>query len=876
MHPEQRIDQHLLNNLQQLAEALQQKMALARPLANLLIGKFIYIHYLVARGIVTEDWLQQIELSLAQVTGEQITAHTLTQLSQALEQRFNGQVFPVPLSQLGDQADDIVRFVASIFRGDQVSGQLVLPGFKLYDFAAIPIELLSAIYEQFLNTEGSNRGKEHGAVYTPEFLADYLLRELNSVHPLKPGMTILDPACGSGVFLVLAYRQLIEQWMRENQKKPTLKQLADLLTEHIYGVEKIQEACYVTEFSLLLMLLNYVDPPDLAQNPDFRFPTLHNQNIFEADFFDESAGIWPQQLTFDWVVGNPPWTQWSEKELKQNQPHLWAWIQTHKNTCPVGQYSPSEAFSWRVSDALKSNGHAGLLIKATSLVNQKSLTYRRQFFKRYQVKRITNLSNLMYQLFLRRADAPAATLIYQCAALNEDKPPIVHYGPFAANQLLGRSFASQTKGKKQAWMLTVYEDEIHSVSAQEAETGDALTWKLALWGSAQDRLAIGRLKRLFPLTLGELVKKQGWKLHEGRNIQSEQKGTARYPILDMPAFHELDSGVLSGQLVLSVPAEALKSLDKTKSYFYDGRSSGLQVAAAPHLYLSSSSAAYSDLDFFVSKSQSALAAPQADAEYLRALSAYLSSSVGRYLLFFHAAAWGVGRTNLNPSDFKTIPIPEFNAEQIKDLAKWHHVLSGQQVAHLFITADLQKFVHERLKISGIQKELDQRIAKILKIPSSLMLIVQDFMHVRYQINKGKTQVAATKAPTKEQLLEYAQELRQTLDAFADVRHQVTLIQYPQLIACQIELTRYKQAETPELEPIIKREQKISREEQALWEALGQKFSQWVYVQRGLRVIHDRTCYIWKTPRLLDWTRTQAIADADELIAEVLNYQGEFV
>ena len=60
-------------------------------------------------------------------------------------------------------------------------------------------------YEQFIED-----AKSKGAVYTPEILADYLLSEVNAVKPLTQETKILDPACGSGVFLVLAFRRLIE------------------------------------------------------------------------------------------------------------------------------------------------------------------------------------------------------------------------------------------------------------------------------------------------------------------------------------------------------------------------------------------------------------------------------------------------------------------------------------------------------------------------------------------------------------------------------------------------------------------------------------------------------------------------------------------
>ena len=49
----------------------------------------------------------------------------------------------------------------------------------------------------------------------------------------------------------------------------------------------------------------------------------------------------------------------------------------------------------------------------------------------------------------------------------------------------------------------------------------------------------------------------------------------------------------------------------------------------------------------------------------------------------------------------------------------------------------------------------------------------------------------------------------------------------------------------------------------------QQFSQWVYIQRGLRIFDGSKVHIYKVPRLTNWTRTQALNDADDLIAEVL-------
>ena len=196
----------------------------------------------------------------------------------------------------------------------------------------------------------------------------------------------------------------------------------------------------------------------------------------------------------------------------------------------------AEAFSWRVTDCLNADGGVGLVLNATSLFNHESERYRQEFFTRHEVLRITNFTNLRYVMFYGRAKAPAATIIYCKVPPSQEKAAIVHYGPFAINQVLSKTW--EEARRKEAWILTINENEISSIPHEEAETGEALTWKLALWGTYRDKKALQRLQRLFPTTLENLRKAKGWYLHEGvalreRQISSED---SKYPLKPMPAL----------------------------------------------------------------------------------------------------------------------------------------------------------------------------------------------------------------------------------------------------------------------------------------------------------------------------------------------------
>ena len=72
------------------------------------------------------------------------------------------------------------------------------------------------------------------------------------------------------------------------------------------GIDKDLNAVQVAIFSIYLTLLDYLDPPAIAE---FKFPCLINENFFESDFFNEETefNILFKDIKFDFIVGNPPW-----------------------------------------------------------------------------------------------------------------------------------------------------------------------------------------------------------------------------------------------------------------------------------------------------------------------------------------------------------------------------------------------------------------------------------------------------------------------------------------------------------------------------------------------------------------------------------------
>ncbi|MGV2388701.1 MAG UNVERIFIED_CONTAM: N-6 DNA methylase [Microcystis novacekii LVE1205-3] len=98
--------------------------------------------------------------------------------------------------------------LADFARGnlDMKSGQLSL--WPYYSFDVIPLDFISSIYEEFVNKKA---GK--GVHYTPEYIVDFILDGVLPWHNKEWELKILDPACGSGIFLVKAFQRLIYRWI---------------------------------------------------------------------------------------------------------------------------------------------------------------------------------------------------------------------------------------------------------------------------------------------------------------------------------------------------------------------------------------------------------------------------------------------------------------------------------------------------------------------------------------------------------------------------------------------------------------------------------------------------------------------------------------
>lgn len=229
---------------------------------------------------------------------EQGTPDEVRRLLATLEQRFNGDIFRLDEVQGQTLTATSLRHFATLVDNHTLRKQRYL--WEQRSFRHIPVEVLSHLYQRF-----AQRGK--GAIFTPPFVAALLLDYAMPYDSMTGHERVLDPTCGSGVFLVGAFRRLVNHWRSKHDwRKPDVETLKAILKRSIFGVELQGEALHLAAFSLALAVCDALKP-EVIWN-ELRFDKLVSDevapsNLTAGDFFDYAEG---QTARFDLCIGNPP------------------------------------------------------------------------------------------------------------------------------------------------------------------------------------------------------------------------------------------------------------------------------------------------------------------------------------------------------------------------------------------------------------------------------------------------------------------------------------------------------------------------------------------------------------------------------------------
>lgn len=923
--PKGRVDWSLLESLKKL-DALLIGSGLEWRTSHALIGKYVYLWCLRQRDILSDRRLDGWKINHNDVFTRNATLTAFKSVLEELENWLNGSVFPLNWERVSAPKQEHLRKVAGVFAGDTPAGQLHLP-FDAYDFSIIPVETLSAIYEQFLHAHEPKkeqpRGKELGAYYTPVPLVNFMLEELNDRRPLKEGMTCFDASCGSGAFLVQCYRRLIESRVRQDGnaiRRPA--ELRDLLVKHIFGVDRDGDACRVTELSLILTLLDYVDPPDLSPVHNFKLPDLHNSNIFEADFFDPHS-TWTKSAhdgCYDWVVGNPPWVELKpvkgdeQKDAQDKDQHARDWINdpANKKEMPVGGNQLAEAFLWKITHQLQPRGIAAMLVPAMTLFKSESKAFRQRFFNKLNVWCVTNFANLAEVLFAGRSREPAVAVFYskphQPRSRRDNDRTILTYSPLVANQTA--NVPDKPRKLKDTWSVTISGSEIREVTAEEASSGDPLVWKAAMWASHLDKRLLDSVSRAFE-SLDKVCNRLDIEISEGFQLRSkssprsdEKQGSSEAVkfVAELVDKFALDPKKLRhcGRLYV-FPRSALFQITKERAFLrIRGGERGLIVSRGPHVIVDSARrfAIYSDEFTAIPPRQIGIAAkPEQSAllkrdtsllkehcDLLKAMSLYLVSDFALYHQFLCSPKWGI---HASIADLKTLRVIPFPLDEIvrSGLNRWSKLHAAIVVAAgraqppsaeptlLWYDGD-----EPPNDVAHLESELNAMVNDALKLREADTWLISDLIRIRRRLIQGKVDPAAAGSPSREEMRSYCEALKRELDSFTEVatddRYVVEVIheQESAMVVAHRAPARLISASIR----ILSADAQEAKSLHEIRQHLLERHSQWLYFERALRRYEreTNTSCLFKPMQRLHWLRSQALIDAGEVIADTATGGGE--
>lgn len=496
----QRVDYKLLENVKTLRKLLirESKGGLPSHIANNLIGRVLFIRYLIDRKVRIKKKLWTNEDLCKLLSGGVDTTYELFEYLQSKD-NYNGDLFPIEEGERKEVEEHHLQRIVELLKGTNLeSGQQSL--FDIYDFSIIPVELISNVYEFFI---GKKNQQSQGAYYTPLFLVDYVLSQTVESHFAKHqdshSCKVLDPSCGSGIFLVESLRKIIWRFKSlnkgcENNMPKYQAQLRELIKDNIFGIDIDKEAVNVAIFSLYITLLDFIDKP--ADIEGFKFPNVLNENFFVSDFFNPKLKQLLEGKSFDFIFGNPPWgkgegesklfkTYWKKREVDESKRlKQETGDKKLKVNIKVSNEEISEAFMIRVSDFAGTNTRISFIIKSKIFYKSNTKDFRAYFLNKFSINSFLELSSVRQKIFdksNKSAVHPAAIIFYHYAPQHDKSNPITHIS------LKPNRFFDLFK------LLVIEKFDVKTVPQHWFVEHDWL-WKTLVYGNILDFHLVRRLK----------------------------------------------------------------------------------------------------------------------------------------------------------------------------------------------------------------------------------------------------------------------------------------------------------------------------------------------------------------------------------------------
>ncbi|RYD84974.1 MAG: SAM-dependent methyltransferase [Verrucomicrobiaceae bacterium] len=480
----------LIEEVGLLFRELKASQALPEPLLRKLLVLSLMIAYLEARKVLLPKDFGKCVHGATKFFEVLRSGTGLLSLLEDLEKRFNGNVFELKEQDrdLLRRSDQLEHFARLVEGRDTPSGQRTL--WERYSFADLPVELISQTYQLFVEDSDV-------AVYTPQALVRLMVIEALSPERLerlhKKGEVILDPACGSGVFLVESYKRLVLHWRSKRAwRRPSKEDLRTLLN-HIRGVDLDEGAVELASFSLCLALCDALEPESMRADEEGLFPKLIGEKILRSCFFEvlEKGGF---AAKVGVVVGNPPFKSAIPSGAAQR---LYDCYRNNNQDIPDKQIA--FLFLHESMELLQEGGVLSLLQGANFLYNSTSKSYRQKFFKRWDVREILDFTSVRGMFKGGNADPKVVVVVAEAKRPTESRP------------ILHATFRRTHRAKAKLGFDIDYYD-LHWIPRQIVQNDGV--WRSNLFGGARVLQFVDRIKT-FPTIQSYVKGRDQWDCGEG-------------------------------------------------------------------------------------------------------------------------------------------------------------------------------------------------------------------------------------------------------------------------------------------------------------------------------------------------------------------------
>ena len=819
----------------------------ARDLAQRFIGRCIFTWYLLDRGLAQPFLPAELPADLSSMFA---TSDKAFMLFDWLRDTFNGDLFP--MDDPGAEREHLTAEHLELIL-DFVEGRSLIPERRgqgrlfRFRFNAIPIDLISAIYQQFARSSATEKAGSQGLHYTPVELIHLTLDPVFEGMP--PSARVIDPACGSGAFLVEAFRRLV--WRATGGKPATRKLVRKILYHQLYGMDINRSALGIAAFSLYLAALELDEEP-INDIDDLKFDHLIDETLFEADSL---ANKLPNPVTaksFEAVIGNPPWTFVGQRGGSPKR------VEDDKGTFRPRR-SPDQAFLRLAAELSGESGRIGMIMKATPFFSKDlhAIEARSALLEELTPVALVNLSYLRREKLFPDAVGPALIFFSRCALATG-----------AADLLVGS--IPWTPDFKRTGVFHIGPGEINSVSLDRVLTVPPLL-KAAAFGTARDGMLIEKLEKSLP-RLDSVLKRLG--LDRSRHCGQGFKVVGDPPMTPPDSYYQLRVVTPQTFVAFRVNECELERL-RHKTLHRPRRESifkgplllcpkgGNSPAAERGRY---SSAVHSN-DVLYTENLYGISFRDTDPFFAYVLSGILNSSLTTFQFALGGSTWGLERPTVGPHDLLSLRVP------------W---LENANRTLIDAVADAERKAAEEPDDRQRLAALDESVFDLYALEREERVLAADSVararHLIFESRKERTEMI--KPPDGNALREYAGQAAQTVNAYlrARGRRHIEAVIYekdleqdnPAIVIPGITVVRFTMAPGgPESEPVV-REGKLL-ELNSLASMLHGLFETdappYLNERRQLRIYGSEDLFILKPTEVRYWTRTASLNDADTILAD---------